>query len=246
MRRIAISLSKGGVAKSTTSISLAHGLSLKKKKVLLIDTDIQGQDSFFLGVKPKYGLAEVIMKQVKLQDAIFEARPNCWLLAGGKSLAGVQREISRKDFGAEMTLSDTLDSIEGKFDYVLIDTSPSWDALTINALFYAREIITPVSVEIPSLNSLIAFSESINNVRRHNKDLLHNFILPTFVDGRVKKSAEILEQIKKHFGDKVCDPIKYSVRISESVGFGQTIYEYAPGSSGTKDYDKLVKRIING
>lgn len=246
MRRIAISLSKGGVAKSTTSISLAHGLALENKKVLLIDTDIQGQDSFLLGVKPKYTLADVVTKTVSPKDAIHEARPNMWLLAGGKSLAAVQREIARKDFGSEMTLSDALEPIKDQFDYVLIDTSPSWDTLTINSLFYAREVITPVSVEMLTLNSLITFCGYLDSVKRFNKDLQHTLVLPTFLDGRVKKSKEILEMIRKHFGDKVCDPIKYSVRISEAVGFGQTVFEYAPGSSGTEDYGKLVKRIING
>ena len=244
MRRIAVSLSKGGVAKSTSSVSIAHGLSLKGKKVLLVDTDDQGQDAFLLGVKPQFGLADVITNGVPLADAMHEARSNLWILSGGKALSGVKREIGRKEFGAEQTLADTLASIEGAFDFVIIDTSPSWDTLTINALFYAREVITPVSLEILTLNSLIEFSNSLGAVRRFNKELSHKYILPTFLDGRVKKSKEILGQLEKHYPDKVCDPIKYSVRISESAGFGQTIYEYAPSSSGAKDYEKFVQRIL--
>lgn len=244
MRKIAVSLSKGGVAKSSTSVSLAHGLALQKKKVLIIDTDDQGQDAFLLGVKPPHGLAEVLNEDMSPVDAIFEARPGLSILAGGKSLSGVKRSIGRKDFGAEQTLSEVLRPIEGLYDFVIIDTSPSWDALTINSLFYAQEVLTPVSLEVLTINSLAEFVKSLEAVKRFNKQLSHRYVLPTFLDGRVKKSAEILEQLKKHFPDQLCDPIKYNVRISESAGFGQTIFEYAPKSPGAKDYAKLIKRIL--
>lgn len=243
MRKIAVSLSKGGVSKSTTSISLGHGLALAGKRVLLIDTDDQGQDAFLLGVKPPLGLAEVLNEEVSIEEALFEARPNLWILAGGKSLSGAKRAIGRKDFGAEQTLAEALKPIESKFDFIIIDTSPSWDALTINALFYVDEVLTPVSLEALTLNSLVEFTKSIDSVQRFNKNLKHRYVLPTFHDGRVKKSAEILEQLQKYFPAQLCPPIKYNVRISESAGYGQTIFEYAPAAA--KDYQKIVERILN-
>jgi len=244
MRKIVISLSKGGVSKSTSSVTIAHGLSLKGKRVLLVDLDDQGQDSFLLGVQPPKGLSDVLLDELPVEQAIFQARPNLFILAGGKALSGAKRAIGRKDYGAEQTLSDALQSIENNFDYIILDTSPSWDTLTINALFYAQEVLTPVSLEVLTLNSLVEFVKSIESVQRFNKELKHCYVLPTFFDGRVKKSAEVLELLKKHFSEKVLSPIRYNVRISESAGFGQTVLEYAPDSHGAADYAKVVERIL--
>lgn len=244
MRKIAVSLSKGGVGKSSSSVTLAHGLALQGKKILLIDTDDQGQCSLLLGVKPEKGLAEVLNEEISAKDAIFEARPNLWILAGGKSLSGCKRSIGRKDFGAEQTLSDALKPLEGQFDFVIIDTSPSWDTLTINALFYAQEVLTPVNMESLTLASLAEFVKSLEAVKRFNSKLSHKYILPTFHDKRVKKSFEIMDQLNKHFPNNILDPVSYSARISESAGFGQTIFEYAPKTQGAKDYQKAIKRIM--
>jgi len=244
MRKICVALSKGGVAKSSTSVCIAHGLALTGKRVLLVDTDDQGQDAFLLGVKPPKGLADVLNEDVKPEDAIFQARDNLWMLSGGTALSGVKRSIGRKDFGAEQTLASTLAKIEGEFDFVIVDTSPSWDTLTINSLFYCTEVLTPVSLEVLTLNSLVEFSQRLKSVKAFNKNLEHKYLVPTFWDRRVKKSSEILEQLKKYYHLQLCDPIKYCVRISESAGFGKTIYEYAPSCSGAKDYQKTVQRIL--
>lgn len=244
MRKLCVALSKGGTAKSSTAVSISHGLALEGKKVLLVDTDDQGQDAFLLGVKPTKGLADVLNEDIKAEDAMFKARDNLWILSGGTSLSGVKRSIGRKDFGAEQTLAQALESLEGKFDYIIVDTAPSWDTLSINSLFYCDEVLTPVSLEVLTLNSLAEFSQRLKSVQNFNKKLSHKYLLPTFFDRRVKKSAEILEQIKKHYASQICEPIRYCVRLSESAGHGQTIYEYAPSSSAAKDYGKTVQRIL--
>ncbi len=245
MRKIAISLSKGGVGKSTVSVSIAHGLALAGRRVLLVDTDDQGQDSFLLGVTPPHGLAEVLSEDMTALQAIFLARPNLWILAGGKSLSAAKRAIGRKDYGAEQTLSEMIRPIEDQFDYIILDTSPAWDPLTINTLFYATEVLTPVSLEALTINSLAEFVSRLESVKKFNTALTHTYVLPTFHDQRVKKSTEILNQLKTHFPLQLCEAIKYNVRISESAGFGQTIFEYSPNSTGAKDYKKIVERIIS-
>ena len=191
-RKIGVSLSKGGVGKTTTSVNLAAGLALAGFKVLLVDTDTQGQDSFMLGVKPKGGLTELVTKELEPDEAIIQARERLWLLAGGKSLAGLKRVIDRKDFGGELTLAEALEPLEKKFDYVIIDTSPGWDPLTVNVLFYVDEIMAPVSLEVMTLQGLVEFLKSISSIQKYRKEITLKYIVPTFQDNRIKKSNGVM------------------------------------------------------
>ena len=243
VRKIGVSLSKGGVGKTTTSVNLAAGLAFSGHKVLLVDTDTQGQDSFMLGVKPKAGLTEFIMEELEPEEAMVQARENLWLLAGGKSLAGLKRLIDRKDFGGELTIAEGLKRFDHRFDYVIVDTSPGWDPITVNVLFYVNELLTPVSLEAMSLQGLVEFLKSISSIQKYRKEVSLNYILPTFLDKRVARSLEILEKMETLYGERVCPPIRYNVRLSESPAQGQTIFEYAPGSNGAMDYRDLVRKV---
>jgi len=242
-RRIGVSLSKGGVGKTTTSVNLAAGLACGGYRVLLVDTDTQGQDSFMLGVKPRAGLTEMVMGELSPEEAMLEVRDNLWLLAGGKPLAGLKRLIDRKDFGGELTLAESLHKIDHQFDYVIVDTSPGWDPLTVNVLFYVNELMTPVSLEAMSLQGMVEFMKSIAAIQKYKRNVELRYILPTFLDKRVGRSLDILAKLENLYGEKVCAPIRYNVRLSESPAHGQTIYEYAPGSNGTQDYRELVRKV---
>jgi len=244
MRKIAISLSKGGVGKSTTAVHLAHGLALAGFAVLLVDTDTQGQCSAFLGVKPTAGLAELVNGEIRPERAIVEARERLWLLPGGRGLAGLKMQIAKLEHGGERTLLDALEPHESAFDYLILDTAPGWDSLTIAALFCATEILAPVSLEVASVLGLLEFSSSLEAVQKYHRKLRLRYVLPTFMDGRVRKSEEILDQLKNYFGPLLCEPIRYSVRLSEAPGHGQTAYEYAPKCHGAEDYTKLTRRIL--
>ncbi len=243
-RRIAVGLSKGGVGKTTTAVNLAHGLSRIGKKVLIIDTDTQGQTSKALGINPKYSLTELMNGEVKADEVIESARPNLWIVAGGRSLAGLKRFLDRKELGAENSLLETMEALEAKFDFVILDTAPSWDVLNVNGLIYAREILMPVSLEALTLTALADYQESVKAVSKYNKDLELKYVLPTFFDKRVKKSLEFMDQLNKAFDGKVCEPIRYNVKLSEAPAFGRTIFEHDSHSHGSIDYAKLVKRVI--
>jgi chromosome partitioning protein len=249
MRKIAVALSKGGVGKTTTAINLAAGLARAGRRVLLVDMDTQGQVSKALGLRPAAGLAEMVMEERQPEEVVVEARVTSashgiWLLAGGRSLAGLKRVIARKDFGGEQTLAEALVPLEGRYDYVLVDTAPAWDTLTVNALFYASEVLIPVSLEVMALQGLIEFVRSLAPIQRYHADLSLRYVLPTFMDRRVKKSEEILAQLHSYYAELTCEPIRYNVRLSEAPGYGQTIFEYAPRSAGAQDYQRLTERIV--
>jgi len=244
-RKISVSLSKGGVGKTTTAVNLAVGLSLAGFKVLLIDTDTQGQSSYMLGVNPKAGLTELVTGELGPAETMCQVRERLWLLAGGKSLAGVKRLIGRKDFGGELTLSETLTGPTKQFDYVIVDTSPGWDPLTVNILFFVTEILTPVSLEVMSIQGLVEFLKSVASIQKYHPQVALKYILPTFLDLRVKKSVAILEKLQELYGNNVCTPIHYNVRLSEAPAYGQSIYEFAPGSPGANDYRELVRKVAN-
>jgi chromosome partitioning protein len=244
MKKIAVALSKGGVGKTTTAVNLAAGLAKAGKSVLLVDLDTQGQVAKSLGSNIQVGLAEMAAGEASLEQVCAQVRENLWLLAGGRSLAGLKRIITRKDFGGEQTLTETLQPLDGRYDYTILDTAPGWDALTVNALFYAQDVLAPVSLEVMTLQGLMEFARSMVSIQRYHPELSLRYIVPTFFDRRVKKSAEILEQLRAHYDQQLCDPVRYNVRLSEAPGYGQSIFEYAPGSTGAQDYQMLTERIL--
>jgi chromosome partitioning protein len=244
MRKIAVALSKGGVGKTTTAVSLAAGLAMAGQRVLLIDVDTQGQAGKALGLPKSPGLTELITGETPPSQTLVLARERLWVLGGGKALAGLKRLIARKDFGGERTLAEGLSHLEDQFDYVILDTAPGWDVLTVNVLFYANEVLAPVSLEVLTLQGLLEFTQSLAAIQHYQNDLRLRYVLPTFMDRRVRKSQEILSQLAIHFDHQLCAPIRYNVRLSEAPGYQQTIFEYAPRSPGAQDYQKLTERIL--
>jgi chromosome partitioning protein len=244
MRKLAVALSKGGVGKTTTAVNLAHALARGGQRVLLIDVDTQGQVATALGLQPHFSLAEWVTGERSPEEVVVSARDNLWLAAGGRSLAGLKQMIARKEFGGERTLAEALDNLDGTYDFILLDTSPGWDPLVVNVLFYAEEVLSPVSLEVMTLQGLMDFSRSLAAIQRYRPSLSLRYVLPTFFDRRVRKSKEIMTQLQAYFAAQLCDPVRYNVRLSECPGYGQTIFEYAPGSAGAEDYQRLSERIL--
>lgn len=242
-RKICISLSKGGVGKTTTSVNLSAGLALAGHKVLLVDTDTQGQSSYMLGKKPKAGLTELLTNELGPEETIIRARKNLWLLAGGKALAGVKRIIDRKSFGAEWTLAESLKPLEHKYDFIIIDTSPGWDQLIVNVLFYATEVLVPVALEVMPLHGLSEFMKSLGSIQKYRADIALKYIVPTFMDARINTPETIYEQLSNLYPEYICNPIRYDANLSEAPSFGKTIFEFAPGCNASNDYRELVKRV---
>ncbi|MBK8049122.1 MAG: ParA family protein [Anaerolineales bacterium] len=244
MRRIAVALSKGGVGKTTTAVNLAAGLAQQGRRVLLIDMDTQGQVAKMLGIQPKSGIAEVINGEKPLDEVSIEARPGLWVLPGGRALASLKRTIDRKEFGGERTVDEALVGLDGAYDYAIVDTAPGWDVITVNALFFAREVLAPVALEAMALEGLSDFTHSLRSIQRYHKELQLHYVVPTFMDRRVRKSEMILQQLNDTYANELCTPIRYNVRLSEAPGAGQTIFEYAASSPGADDYIALTERIL--
>ncbi|UCC63314.1 MAG: ParA family protein [Anaerolineae bacterium] len=246
-RRIVISNSKGGVGKTTTAVNLGAGLAMRGERVLLVDLDTQGHVARALGVTPTHSLYEVLDHSLPPHQAITSARFRLDLLAGGRLLARAKKTIASLPYGAEHVLSEKLGGLEDtdEYDYVILDTAPSWDVLNVNALFYAAEVLLPISMEALAIYGMADFLESIQGVRKYNPAIHLRYVLPTFFDQRVRKSAEILQQLLDHFQRLVLSPIRYNVALSECPAHGKTIFEYAPRSRGSKDYARLVERIAH-
>jgi chromosome partitioning protein len=246
LRKIALTNAKGGVAKTTSCVNLGAGLALLGYRTLLVDCDTQGQVSKSLGVQAGEGLGELLQGEVGLSDVQIEARENLYVIASGGSLSGAKRLISRRDMRSELVLSEALDDLDG-YDFVLLDTAPSWDVLNVNCLFYVEELLIPVSMEALALQGVGDLVGRVEQVQRYRQDrTLLKSIIPTFYDGRVRKSAEILEQLERYFPGAVLPIVRYNVKLSEAPGFGQHIFEYAKRSNGAADYARLAERLAKG
>jgi chromosome partitioning protein len=242
-RKICVTLSKGGVGKTTTSVNLSSGLALAGYKVLLVDTDTQGQSSYILGKKPRAGLTELLTKELAPEECIIRARKNLWLLAGGKSLAGVKRIIDKKSFGAEWALSTAMKELDSRYDFIIIDTAPGWDQLIVNVLFYATEVLVPVALEVMPLQGLAEFMKSLGSIQKYRKEIVLKYIVPTFMDTRIKGPETIFSQLEKLYPEYMCTPIRYSESLSEAPSYGKSIFEFAPGSTAAADYKDLVRKV---
>jgi chromosome partitioning protein len=232
------------VGKTTTAVNLGAGLAMRGDRVLLVDLDTQGHVARAMGITPPRSLYEVLDENLPPRQAITPARPRLDLLAGGRLLARAKKTIASLPYGAEHVLSEKLSKLID-YDYIILDTAPSWDVLNVNALFYAHEVLLPISMEALAVYGMADFMESIKGVRRYNPSIHLKYVLPTFFDRRVRKSTEILQQLLDHFQRTVLPPIRYNVALSECPAHGKTIFEYAPKSRGSKDYARLVERIAH-
>lgn len=243
MRKIAIALSKGGVGKTTTAIQVAAGLAERGRRVLLVDTDTQGQCSRALGLDGTVGLADLMNGSAEPHEVLQSARTDFFLLPNGADLAGVGRTIARREFNPQDMLKETLEPFEDRFDYVLVDTSPAWDSFMVNVLFYTNEIISPVLTEGLAVYGLVQFAKRVQELQKHHQTSIR-YVVPTMVDKRVKQSSEFMAQLESAFPGQLCEPIRVNVRLSEASTHGETIWEYAPASKGANDYKSLISRII--
>jgi chromosome partitioning protein len=238
---------KGGTGKTTTVVNLAAGLALQGSRVLCVDLDAQGSMATHLGVDYTYSLSQLLLGQVRPQACVVQARENLDLVASDRSLLRAEGKLWR--IGDEevirQTLRNKMRSLDGDYDYVILDFSPSVSLLSESGLLYIRELIVPVSVSYMGLVGLRQVVETLQTFRQVPESRVRLYlIVPTFYSAGVRQDREVMTVLKRHFADKVTDPIRENVRIAESPSYHKSIYEYSPNSTGATDYARLVERVL--
>jgi chromosome partitioning protein len=245
-RRLAIFNHKGGTGKTTTTVSIAAGLAAEGLRVLLVDTDSQGNVGVSLDVKVERSLYHVLVMGLKARDAAVTVRPNLDLIASNETLAAAELYLAGRQ-NRDRILRDRLAAAADAYDVVLLDCSPSLSLMNQNALVFADGILVPVACDFLSLVGVRQVIKTVKNVNSllHHPVRIHG-VLPTFYDARARICRDAVDTMKQHFGDTCFAPVRSTIKIKEAPAQGKTIYEYAPDSHAADDYRRVVRRLVDG
>lgn len=243
MRIIAVAMTKGGVGKTTTAVNLSHGLAQRGHRVLLVDADTQGQCSKALGIETEHTLTDVLADDVHILDVVSKARSNLDLVASDHHLTRAALTIARRQNDGHRVLAEALEPATGKYDVTVIDAAPGFDPVAVNVLSCADDIVAPAALSPAALAGMLDFVRHVGSVQQHNPGLKLRYILPTFLDLRVRQSNEMLAQLRGHFGTQLCNPIRVNIDLAEAFGYQSSIFEYSPKSRGAYDYAKFIDRV---
>lgn len=251
MKTICIFNQKGGVGKTTTAINLCTYLAREGYKVLIIDIDPQGNTTSGLGVDKKnleYSIYNIMTEEdISLKNTIIESQlvENLYLVPSTMELAGAEVELIDKP-KRENILKNKLSVLEKKFDFIFIDCPPSLGVLTINALTASNSVLIPIQCEFYALEGVGQLVNTIQLVKRSlNKSLEVEGVLMSMYDGRTNLSNEVVEEVKKYFGNKVYKSyIPRNIRLAEAPSFGLPISLYDDKCRGAKAYEDLTYEFL--
>jgi chromosome partitioning protein len=247
-RRIAILNQKGGTGKTTTAVNLAAGLAERGLKVLLIDSDAQGNVGVSLGVAGERSLYHVLVDNADPTEAAVPVRAHLDVVTSDATLAAAEIWLARQNpdhRSRVMTRRLNLMQVSRRYDHVVVDCGPSLNLLNQNALSYADEVVIPVTCDYLALVGVKQVLRTIKDVERHLHHAVRvSAVLPTFYDGRTRLAREVLETLQGHFKHKCLEPIRLNTRLAEAPSHKKTIFEYAPQSHGAADYNRVVDWVV--
>ena len=250
-RIVSICNQKGGVGKTTTAVNLSSYLALSGKKILLIDSDPQGNATSGIGIdktKITTSLYQALLEQKAIQEIIIPTQvKNLLIVPSNLDLTGAEVELVSA-IGREYRLKKALENIKGSFDYIFIDCPPSLSLLTINALTASHSALIPIQCEYYALEGLGQLITTVDLVRNNlNKDFEIEGILLTMADFRTNLTQEVINEARRFFKGKVYNTvIPRSIKLSESPGFAKPIVLYDKNSIGAKKYEELANEFIVG
>jgi chromosome partitioning protein len=248
---IALANQKGGVGKTTTTISLAAALAEQGKRTLVVDFDPQGGCSLGLGIEPgglELTVYNVLLdRNLDVEEAILSTKvERLDLLPSNIDLAAAEL-ILVQEVAREQTLMRVLAPLRVKYDFILIDCPPSLGLLTINALTAADGVIVPLETEYYALRGMGLLMDSIERIRdRLNPSLQIDGIVATMFDSRTLHGKEVLERVKDAFAGQLFETvIAKTIRFAEAPVAGEPILSYAPSSTGAAAYRNLAKEVMD-
>lgn len=249
-RIIVIANQKGGVGKTTTAINLSAYIAIKKKRVLLIDMDPQGNASGGFDIDPSSvtkTVYDVMLGETSIEDAIISnVRPKLSIVPSDVNLAAAEIQLSDVA-DKNHILKKELGKIRDKYDYIIMDCPPSLNILTINAMCAADSVIVPLQCEYYALEGLAQLMQTVSLIQERENDRLKiEGIVFTMYDGRTNLATQVVENVTQNTDKKIYKCIiPRNVRLAEAPSYGMPITEYDPKSSGAKAYEKLASKVIH-
>lgn len=246
---IAIANQKGGVGKTTTSVNLSSCLAQLGKKVLLIDTDPQGNATSGVGIE-RTGLDksiyDVIINDENMSDVVIKTEHGkLYICPSSIDLAGAEIELVSAD-NRETRLKDAVAQVKDDYDFIIIDCPPSLGLITLNSFVCADSIIIPIQCEYYALEGLSQLTNTIRMVKQQmNRSLDIEGIVLTMYDTRTNLSVQVADEVKKYYGAKLYKSvIPRNVRLSEAPSYGLPINAYDSTSKGCESYLSLAREVI--
>ncbi len=249
-RTIVIANQKGGVGKTTTAINLSACLANRKKRVLLIDMDPQGNATSGYDIEKRSdrkNIYDLMLGEAKIEETIIKnIRPKLSLIPSDVNLAAVEIQMANDD-NRNYILKREVDHIRKSYDYIIIDCPPSLNILTINAMCAANTVLVPLQCEYYALEGLAQLFQTVDLIHeRLNEELKIEGIVFTMYDGRTNLATQVVENVEKNTDKKIYKCIiPRNVRLAEAPSYGMPITEYDARSSGARAYDNLAKKVIN-